>query len=200
MAMPGDALAVIPKPGTILPDDRRFPVGLVSRERGGKGLNDASEGVNGYVWTAVADEVTGKVILTRNGAQPSTLGIFGPLRSISLAFDQNMQPALAYVNQARDCKLYWFDATVPGYVTLTMPAGARDPCLTLDDKRNELVTGSDILLFYTIGTNLYYRQQRERFTVERLIYTGVQGRLFHVGMNTTWCIQVEFTDDYPDDF
>lgn len=200
MAMLGNALAVVPKIGTILPDDNRFPVGLVSRERGGVALNDPSQGINSYVWTAVADETTGKVVLTRDGARSTTLGIFGPLRSISLAFDQNMQPALAYVNFARDCKLYWYDSTVPGYVTLTMPAGARDPCLTFDDKRTELITGADILLFYTIGTNLYYRQQRERFTVERLIYTGVQGRLFHVGMNTTWCLQLEFTDDYPDDF
>lgn len=200
MSMPLNQLAPVGDVGTILPEDNKYVVSLKSREKGGIGLNDASQGINVYGWTATADKDTGKVFLTKDGTRDILFGTFGPLRTISISFDQNMQPALAYVQEDRVCKLYWYDSTIPGYTTLTMPAGARDPILTMDEKRDPLVSISDILLFYCIGQNLYYRQQRERFTVERLIYTGVQGRLFKIGMNTHWCIQIEFTDDYPDDY
>jgi len=200
MGLPNNSLATVPDVGVILPEDNKYFVSLYSRERAGKDLNDASEGINTYGWTAVGDELTGKVVLTRDGLRPVDLGIFGPLRTISIAFDQNMQPALAYVQEDRACKLYWYDSTIPGYTTITLPAGARDPILTMDEKRNPLVEQSDILLFYTIGQDLYYRQQSDRFISQTLLYSGVQGRLFKIGMNTRWCIQFEFTDDYPDDY
>lgn len=106
------------------------------------------------------------------------------MTEISFSFDANMQPAVAFVADGQ-AYLNWYDNTVPGYVTTTLSADVETPRVTLDDKRHVGSNGyqvSDVILAYTRGGNLYYRQQRERYTVERLLKEGVTP-LIKIGFN-----------------
>ncbi|MNV87345.1 hypothetical protein D3C71_1814610 [compost metagenome] len=80
-------------------------------------------------------------------------------------------------------KFRWYDPIATGYVTTELPAGCVNPRVSLDDKRSEYAPSSDVILAYVRAGNLYYRQQRDRYTVEYLWQTGVPAGLVKIGMN-----------------
>lgn len=171
------------------PDDAAFNP-EIDRELGGVALNDSSQGLQVQVWELTvsgddlvisAETVAPSVVLTRPGTT-----------WVSLAFDQNMRIAIAYV-QNDVAKFYWYDGTLPGYRDDTLAAGITDPRLALDDKRFLQRQLSDIILAYTRNGNLYFRAQRDRYTIEYLLATGVVGRLRRVGMNTQRRLQFELS-------
>ena len=55
-------------------------------------------------------------------------------------------------------------------------------------------TAADVLLFYIRAGNVYYRQQRDRFSIERLLGAVPVGmtRFLRWGMSTTLRVQLEF--------
>jgi hypothetical protein len=161
------------------PDDLAYAA-LTSYEMGGTDLNDADEGLMVKVWTLTY--VTPDVILTAPGAGPYTLFSYTGITSVSLAFDQNMRPCVAYVKSGVSW-LYWYDSLAAGFTHTQLEAGILDPHVCMDDKRANQILANDIILAYTKDNNLYFRAQRDRFGVEYLLRSGVNATLKKVGMN-----------------
>jgi hypothetical protein len=149
---------------------------------GGVALNDPSQGLQVKEWTLylVGDDVT----ISAEGVAPTVLFSGANITELSLAFDQNMQPVVAYV-QAEQARLYWFDSSIPGY-TSTVIAGAITPRVALDEKRPLLVLSSDVILGYIRAGNLYFRAQRDRYLIEYLLKSDVNATLVTVGMTTNY--------------
>ena len=89
------------------------------------------------------------------------------ITEIDLTFDQNMRPCVAFVSDSIP-KLYWYDTKIGDFNIMTF-SGILSPRVSLDDKRDFNISNSDIIFAYIKNNGLYYRQQRERFTVEHLL-------------------------------
>jgi hypothetical protein len=195
MSLPGESLEVAaPAALFLVPDDLGRPTRALDFERGGVALNDASQGLNVTNWRA---RVSGNdVLISEEPYSSESVLITEPgIIDISLSFDQNMRPTLAY-RVGSDCKLYWYDAALPGQTTTTF-SGISSPFLALDDKRDvaTAIASNDILFFYINGSNLCYRQQRDRFNTERVLRTFAGGgvSIKRVGMGAGLRVQVEVT-------
>lgn len=160
---------------------------LIDWEMGGVALSDPSMGLQVKLWTLKVyidrDTEAQEVRISAPGTPESVLIASSGITEVSLAFDQNMKPAVAYLENGVS-KLYWYDTTIPGFSTIILPAGSLSPRCTIDDHRDLQVGISDIILAYVRAGNLYYRQQRDRFTVEYLLKTvGSDAKLISVSMN-----------------
>lgn len=190
--MPQNALSDILIQGPFLPPDDLPVSPILSIELGGIGLSDSTQGMQVQTWTANlidAGLVTSYVQVSSPNTPATTILTVPNISWISLAFDQNMKPALGYMANGTTY-LWWYDATIPGYSTLTMPAGTHSPQMSLDDKRATSITlgYSDMILVYLRGTNMYVRNQRDRFTIEYVLSTNitmVNPQLYKIGMCTT---------------
>lgn len=191
MTLPGGQLSTTPIVSDILSPDGRDRVDFsVDYELGGIALNDPSQGLQYQVWVAYVRDGT---IYARpeDGGAETAITSDTNITEVSLSFDQNMRPTLAYVANGVT-KLYWYDTQIGGPTTTTF-AGAFSPFLTLDDKRESQLGTSDLLFFYLRDGSLYYRQQRDRFGVEYQLATGIPvsvDRIVRVGMGTNLRLQV----------
>lgn len=194
MSLPGDALpnavaAVALQP----PDDLGRPTLVVDYEVGGIALNDGTQGLQVQNWRArlVGNEIrvapdpytTETVLVTAAG-----------ITQLSIAFDQNMNPVVAYV-QSGLTKLYWYSTALEAMTTTTFAADVRSPFLCMDDKRNaaSLLNINDVLLFYVRTNRLCYRQQRDSYNTERTLawFDGAAVTIKKAGMNYGLRMQVE---------
>lgn len=192
-----------------------FPVkqpgdALVDWELAGRYLNDPSQGLAVKLWRldAVPNTDSGlvDVIVSAPGGvavgEPSRVLFSGAdITEVALAFDQNMNPFVAY-HQGDDAKIYWYDPTIPGMTHTTLPSGIRTMRCTLDDKRDWDTGSSDIVLSYVRASQLCVRYQRERYTVEHVLRTGIgaNAQLVSLAMNNGTRLQwrlrnYELTDD-----
>ncbi len=177
----------------IAPDDvSRLPA-TVDYETGGIGLNDPSQGLLVQTWRARVsgnDVLVGPAPYTSETVVVTAAGI----TELSLCFDQNMRPALAYM-QAGQAKLLWFDTFLGMQVITTLDVTIKSLFLTMDDKRSiaTTVNFNDMLLFYIKGSTLCYRQQRDRFATERVLQTfaGPNVRIYRCGMGAGQRVQIE---------
>lgn len=154
----------------------------VDYEYGGIAINDPSEGLAVKVWKL---EISGDdIVISENGANSQVLFTAAGTTEVSLAFDQNMNPFVAFM-QSGQAKYRWYDSTIPGFTISNLPSGTTNPRACLDDKRSSqiLIDKSDIILAYLNSGNLYTRIQRERFLTERVFKSGVTGELIKIGMN-----------------
>lgn len=191
----------------MLPDDELSDVAMVSGftypvkgpgpedlvqdwELAGVYLNDPSQGLSVKVWhlEAVYNEDTEEVdvVLSAPGGvavgEPSRVLFSGEdITEVALAFDQNMNVVVAYV-QDSEAKLYWWDPTETAMVHTTLPAGARSPRLCMDERRPFNISASDVLLSYVRGGNLYVCYQRDRYQDEILLRAGVGSDCYIVSM------------------
>lgn len=165
----------------VTPYDITPPNKRTAYSRGGVGLNDPSKGLDYQTWTA---EVVGEEVLLSAPNQPVKLSVFSlpDIAELTLAFDQNMRVSLCVV-QYGVAKLFWYDSVVADFVVTEFP-GAISPRITLDDRRQNELGSSDIILAYVKTDNLYFRLQRERYLTERLLKADVQATLVQMGMNT----------------
>ncbi len=168
---------------------------LIDFERGGVARNDASQGLDVATWQAVLDQ--GSVLLSKEGGAPIRLFDRGGIDNIGLAFDQNMRPVISFT-EGEKVWIWWFDP-VQGAQVFTELAEGQNPRITLDDHRIEQVGNSDVILAYQRDEVLYYRQQRDRFQVERSIATAVTDALDAIGMSTGWRLQYRFRPLVADD-
>ncbi len=171
--LPGNAASSIPVVGAMLAPDNIGSSLFVDYERGGLAITDASLGLDYQ-------------------AADALYLIIPSASEMCFAFDQQMRPVLAYV--VNDIiRLRWYDTTVSAFV-VTDFAGVRSPKLTLDDKRPAQLANSDVIFAY-IKTNgdLCYRQQRDRYLVERVLHSGVDpaNRLIALGMASNLRLQFE---------
>lgn len=174
MALPGNAFSSQPVRGDYLPPyDRDQADPLVDWETGGTALEDASAGLQVQIWRLTVIRATGDFIVTPEsfGAPTTVITRPGFIRRAGLAFDQLMRPVLGWI---QDDVLYlrWFDATINQQVISSF-GPVDDMRVLLDDPRSlQTVAGtSDALLFYVRAGKIFYRQQRDRYTIERELAT-----------------------------
>lgn len=188
--IPEQRLSTTPVPAgyreqTVRPDP------LVDYEMGGVALQDPSEGLLVKLWTVRYDKLTENVLLSAIGVSETIAFSRPDITQVSLAFDQNMNPFIAFV-EAGVSKFWWYDPTIPGQVfEESLIASAITPQCTLDDKRPTQTGNSDIILAYVRAGSFYYRQQRDRYLTEYLLEAGVSGGLKWMGMNTKLRLQFD---------
>lgn len=191
MAMPANIFSSVSVPGNFLaPDDRVRTDLTIDYELGGIAIGDPSQGLQVQVWETRLN--AGSIQVSIEDAESwTTVTSDTGITEISLAFDQNMRPAAAYV-AAGVVKLYWYDANAAAFVTTTY-AGASSPVVMLDDKRPMEIDLSDILLFYVRAGRVYHRRQRDRYSVEYDLAAMPSGttRVRRAGMTDANRIQLE---------
>lgn len=179
----------------LTPDNIRSR-GSTCLEVGGVGLNDLSQGMEYQVWKL---EVIGntQVVLSNTSGYSELLFIDSNIKSVGLAFTQNMQKVICIEHLDHSVDLYWFDTSVGAEVKTTYP-GIRTARLTLDDKRVSQLINSDVVFAYirNVDNALCYRLQRERFEVEHVIGVfSARTKLRNIGMNEHFRVQFEL--QYP---
>ena len=139
----------------------------VDFEIGPIALNDVTSGVMFQNWKAWIEDNGTKVFCApeSNLANKTLLVTDVGISEISLTFDQLARPQLAYMAGTM-CKLWWYNSETASQVTTEFP-GVVSPMVSLDDKRQSSTGASDIIFAYCKAGNLYYRQQRDRYLIER---------------------------------
>lgn len=155
---------------------------LVDYEQGGVALQDASQGLQVQLWTLRYED--GDFLLSAENVPETVLFSRPGVEQIGLAFDNNMAPFVAF-QDAGGVACRWFDPSQGEFVISDyLPAGSHSPRCTLDEKRELLDPWRDIILAYLRDGNLYYRQQRDNYGIERLLTDEYDlTRLAAVGMN-----------------
>lgn len=187
--IPESRLSTTNLPSTFLAPDSLVMNANIDREQGGVDLDDGSQGLQVQNWIGFVDGDNLKVGPTAETAP--TILVRPGVTTFSFTFDQNMRATLAYT-QAGVAKLYWFDTNINA-MTESSFAGASYPRLALDDKRALQSLVRDIIFAYIRNDNLYYRQQRDRYTIEYLLKIGVRGRLRNIGLTQNNRLQFMFS-------
>ena len=188
--IPGNSLSTEPVPSDFLRAGKQALFDrVIDYEDGPVAEQDVSQGLSYQQWVAWVTE-TGEVRLrSDNGVNRVLFTPSGEVTDISIAFNQNGDLHYAYVEDGQ-AKLHWYDTLTSQFITTDLPAGVRTPKITMDDKRPTQQGNSDIILCYIKDDNgLYYRQQRDRFQVERLLHPGPFVMLRQMYMNTGWRLQ-----------
>lgn len=170
MSIPGNLLTDDrPESPLLTPDNLERVDPRRDWERGGVALSDPTQGLNVRNWTAWTDGIAIFVAPYPEQTPAVQVQTGVDITEVSLAFDQNMQPNVVYVDDGL-CKLWWYDSTIPGMTTTSFP-GYRTPMLTLDDKRDRATNNgqNDIIFAYVRDGLLCWRQQRDRYTIERVL-------------------------------
>ncbi|WP_443690423.1 hypothetical protein [Pseudomonas sp.] len=153
---------------------------IVDYEDGGVALNDSTRGNQYQIWQALL--IKDQVLISAPNT-PEFVMFAGPgLTEISLTFDQNMRPVLAFM-QSGVARYRWYDPTVGAQIVTDLPAGSITPKVILDDKRQTQTSNCDVILAYVRAGGLYYRQQRDRYQIERLLTDGVTTSLLRIGFS-----------------
>lgn len=193
MAMPLNTMATGIELGEFLAPKNRVRTSLlVDWEKGGIALNDPTEGLDVRIWEARLDENNIQVRPEGTEDAWTTVTSATGITELSIAFDQNMRPCVAYLAEGV-VKLYWYDAVTASYITSTFP-GAISPVVTLDDKRDMQIGLNDILFFYIVDRRVKHRLQRDRYTVEYDVgeMPAISTRIKRWGFTTAHRIQIEF--------
>lgn len=160
-------------------------------EDGGIAINNPSQGLQYQVWQAWIDGGN-QIWIGAANTQPIMLIADTDITEVSLTWDQNMNPCVAYV-AAGMAKLHWYDSDSNQMVTTEFP-GAKTPRVSLDDKREISIRGgiSDIIFAYLIDGNLCHRRQRDRFSNEILLAENIPAKgLYKIGMNESRYFQFQ---------
>lgn len=154
-------------------------VPLVDYERGGTALQNPNDGLSVKLWTlrctdghavtVEADDVAPMVLFARPGT----------IELVSLAFDQNMNPHVAFVEDGVSW-LWWWDTLANAMAFMTIPE-AVTPRLGMDEKRSWNMSASDVMLCYIRKGRLCQRLQRERFATETILNAGPFDSLAIIG-------------------
>lgn len=163
---------------------------IYSQHWGPVAIQDPAEGMLYQLWEAriAFNAIT---VQAPNTVATTLFTRVNEIKQVSLAFDQSGFPVVAFVESTGAAFLRWFDTTVPGYVITPLASGVLTPRVTLDDARQFAGAISDVILAYVRAGNLYYRQQRDRYTIERLLKAGVE-ELKHVSMNNGLRLQFKY--------
>jgi hypothetical protein len=173
--IPNNAFTLTPIVSAFLPPMDETYQPLTSKSRGGVALNDASLGRDYQNWV-VSYDGSDILVAPQGGSTVFTLTVAGVL-SVSLAFDNNMNPVIAWMDSV-GAKLYWYDNT--NFVTT--PFSATSCRVTIDDVRDFYNANSDVIFAYTNAGTLYWRQQRDLYAIERTV-GPTTGLLQKVGLN-----------------
>lgn len=198
VAIPDNRLSTVPVQALYLPPDDQDQVFdlLRDNERGPIALSDPSQGQHFQKWTLTYVDPDFTLSPTDVGV-PTVVLTAANVTQIGLGFDQNGHETICY-NTSSSAFLFWFDSQVGQFVTTDLGSDVISVSLTLDDKRNRQTQANDVLLFYTksgaVDFDLFYRQQRERYGVERLLATEVLQTIYATGMNLVNRVQISTSD------
>jgi len=170
---------------------------LYDYELGGIGLYDTSAGLRYQAW--VLQLLGDDVVISADNWPQTVLFTRTGITELSLAFDQNMHPFVAFVENDV-AKFWWYDTELPGTTFSNLPAGSTTPRCALDDKRETQTNSSDIILAYMKDNNVYTREQRDRFAVERLFQANVEGRIIRLGLSTVNRLQFLIQGPLPEGY
>lgn len=165
--LPKDVIAETEVQG-FLPPRGEESLLIESLELGGVALNDPSEEFT-YSWMGYVEG--GEVLVKRvdDELTPATtlFAVSGEVTELSLTFDQNMRPTVAYVEDGVS-KLYWYNTSEEKSITTVF--NVKNPRVSLDDKRRFNIVNSDIIFAYINDSGvLAYRLQRERYSKEHVL-------------------------------
>lgn len=183
--MPDNSLSTSGYYAAFLVPDKVDP--LIDFEWGGVDLLDSSQGLMVKVWKCFYEDNWIKI--TDDTIIHDLINIAN-VKSLSLAFDFNMHATVTYVVEndllIRETFLYWYDTLIGQQVTTNYGAEYLYPQLSLDDHRLRQSANADIIFAYIKGGNLCYRQQRDRYNTERILYENLpeDAELKQIGMNT----------------
>jgi hypothetical protein len=194
--LPSNAPATFPIPGLFMSPDDRIPSNLRDYERGGVATGDPSFGLDVQDWQCWYESLEVR-LAPADGAREILFTRAG-VNHLSFSFDQNMRPVVAFTQDATTY-LWWYDGTVPGFVFTDFGTDIITPRVGMDDRRAAASSTSDVIfayIRYDAGTSSYalcYRQQRDRYTVERVLRTGLseRTRLKNIGMSANLRFQFE---------
>ena len=180
--LPLQVLSNVPVKGAYLAPDNYTPALLVDYDMGGIGLHDPSQGLQVQVWTL---EYLGGIVFISAPNTPRTVLFSLPnITELSLAFDQNMNPFVAFMqsNPTPQARFWWYDTVTQTQIFTDLPSGSTSPRCCLDDKRPSQSALCDIILAYMRAGSLYFRAQRDRYLVEYLLASSLNARLDRIGM------------------
>lgn len=192
MALPENVLSTTAVPSAFIGARAVVYPGLVDYMDGGVAIQDPSRGLDFQVWAAAVKSnfVEDWIELSAPNTPAFTVYTGIGITEVSLSFDQNMQPAIAFV-EAGTAKLTWYDTTVAEMVVTEIPGNVSNPRVALDDIRPSQSAVSDIILAYLKDGALYYRQQRDRYTIERTLDPGPWSALIRTGMGSNYRFQFQ---------
>lgn len=170
--IPESSLSTQVLPGTYLAPDDIEITPLDSYSLGGIALQDPSQGLQVQTWHAWIDEDAENIWVESPTQVPIILISKPALTEVSLAFDQNMHPFLAFVSLGV-ASFWWWDSLTSMQTFTVMDAGTVSPRCTLDDKRPLEIASSDIILAYIYDGSLLFRAERDRYTVPYILYSNV---------------------------
>jgi hypothetical protein len=187
MALPDDTLSSTPVPGSFIGAAAQPITRAVDYEDGPSAIRDPVNGLNFQQWRARI--FNNNQILVSAPNTPEYVFHSGPaITDVSIAFDQNANLYCVYVQQGTTY-LYWFDTIANDNVTTNYGTTWVTPKITLDDKRATQNARSDVILTYVRDGKLYYRQQRDRFQIERLLDDGPIVGIEKFGKNDGYRLQ-----------
>ena len=192
MALPDNILSTTVQKSQFIGAKSLISTRTVDYEDGGIGVEDPTEGLLYQRWRC---RLSGDDILLSSPNTPEYI-LFSEenVTELAFTFDQSMHPIVVFI-QAGITKLRWFDSTVPGYIITTIGSDLQYPKITMDNKHVTSSNGNqtnDVILAYVRTGNLYYRQQRDSFTIERLLASGITTRLKKIGMSKGMRLQFMF--------
>jgi len=193
--LPDNTLSSIAVSAPFLPPDDRPREPLIDWERGGIGISDASLCHDVQNWKAwYAGNVIWVAPEADLSAKTAVLEL-GGVTELALAFDISMHVTLVYMRNGL-ANLYWYDTNLNDHTT-TPYQDITSPRLTLDDKRESQSSVNDVLFFYLKFGQLRYRQQRDRFLIERVLadVPDFGARIENVGMTTGNRVEIRFYQD-----
>lgn len=178
-----------PVPATYIDVGKGLPW-FKSQCLGGVALNDASQGLSMQSWHLEYDRETGDFVLTSDNGHSSVILTQPDVTSVSLAFDQNMQLFVGFVQNGNGC-FYWYDPLLNDLVIDDTTVGSCTSLLVgLDDKRISQSPVSQVRVVYLRGTTIAYREQLDRYGTEYVLTTTARD-LVYMGMSTGWRYQIE---------
>lgn len=186
--LPDGVLSTTPQPSSFLSPRDAPPMPLIDYELGGVAVSDPSQGLMLRAWRMRWFE--GNFILDAPGVAPAVVLARANVSEFSFTFDQNMKVFITFVDSI-GAFYWWYDATLPGYRTVQMANDVVTPKCSLDDKRLNETSKSDIILAYIRSGKLCYRQQRDRFGTEYVLKDDAGGYLRRVGMNNVLRFQFD---------
>lgn len=193
MSMPENVLSSTGVGGTFLYPDNLEHTKLLDYELAGTAIANGAAGLQVQVWTCFYEDNAVKVRVLDDPGAGITLFTLSGITELSFSFDRTMRPAVAYMRNDEG-HLYWYDTTVLAYVTTSL-GFIRSPRVTHDDKRLRADQTSDVLVGYLLNDALCYRQQRDRYTIERVLASGIPTDMVLTQMGMTDKLRIEFKVD-----
>ncbi len=190
--LPDNTLSTTPMPSqfigaraSVFPDRIDYMEGPIA-------LRDPNKGLEYQIWTAeaVADFVEDWIELSAPNTQPVRIYTGDGITEVSLAFDQNGAPVVAFI-EAGTAKLLWYDASLNDYVTTALAGNIANVRVALDDIRPSQALVSGVIMAYLKDGKLHYRQQRDRYGVERLLDNRVWNALIRIGRGANYRFQFQ---------